>query len=305
MHATLSGPDQYLRRDGIEVGHPSVGENYAENQLVMKFQDALLKNKLVIDGDTAKVSRFGVIPRIPTVGSPGIRWIDVLDWTSFHYINAWEEGTDKIVVLSSLHEIHLDLRSGRSWKQHVCSARLDFGQINQKFLGRKNRYVHMCYYGPWPKFSGLAKVDLDAPRVPSVVIDGTSDPDLNEPCIAASRRFERGQFCGQPFFVVNGEEEDDGYVLSYIHNEESGVSELLVMDAKSPMLETVVSIELPTRVPYGFHGIFINSDQIANQNHATLNVVCLLEESIPREGSDHDRPTRAFNQPAAWPGQEM
>ncbi|EFJ28085.1 hypothetical protein SELMODRAFT_94524 [Selaginella moellendorffii] len=128
----------------------------------------------------------------------------------------------------------------------------------------------MCYYGPWPKISGLAKVDLDAPRLPKVVIDGTSDPDLNEPCLVASRRFERGQFCGKPFFVVNGKEEDDGCVLSYIHDEESGVSELLVMDAKSPTLETVASIELPARVPYGFHGIFINADQIANQNHATL-----------------------------------
>ncbi|XP_024524261.1 9-cis-epoxycarotenoid dioxygenase NCED3, chloroplastic [Selaginella moellendorffii] len=269
----------------------AITENYAilpENQLVMKFQDVLLKNKLVIDGDTTKVPRFGVIPRIPTVGSSGICWIDVPDWTSFHYINAWEEGMDKIVVLSSsitpvkhffddfarlsnrLHEIHLDLRSGRSWKQHVCSAGLDFGQINQKFLGRKNQYVYMCYYGPWPKISGLAKVDLDAPRLPRVVIDGTSDPDLNEPCIVASRRFERGQFCGEPFFVANGEEEDDGYVLSYVHDEASGVSELLVMDAKSPTLETVASIELPARVPYGFHGIFINSDQIANQNYATL-----------------------------------
>ncbi|EFJ35247.1 hypothetical protein SELMODRAFT_80651 [Selaginella moellendorffii] len=256
----------------------AITENYAilpENQLVMKFQDVLLKNKLVIDGDTTKVPRFGVIPRIPTVGSSGICWIDVPDWTSFHYINAWEEGMDKIVVLSSsitpvkhffddfarlsnrLHEIHLDLRSGRSWKQHVCSAGLDFGQINQKFLGRKNQYVYMCYYGPWPKISGLAKVDLDAPRLP-------------RPCIVASRRFERGQFCGEPFFVANGEEEDDGYVLSYVHDEASGVSELLVMDAKSPTLETVASIELPARVPYGFHGIFINSDQIANQNYATL-----------------------------------
>ncbi|XP_024531420.1 9-cis-epoxycarotenoid dioxygenase NCED4, chloroplastic [Selaginella moellendorffii] len=272
----------------------AITENYAifpENQVVMKIQDVVLQNKMPIRGDTAKVPRFGVIPRIPTVGYSGVRWIDVPDWTSFHYINAWEEGTDKIVVLSSsitpveclfddvaglssrLHEIHLDLRSGRSWKQHVCSAGLDFGQINQKFLGRKNRYVYMCYYGPWPKFSGLAKVDLDAPRLPRVVIDGASDPDLSEPCIVASRRFEPGRFCNEPFFVAKGEEEDeedDGYVLSYVHDEKSGVSELLIMDAKSPTLETVASIELPARVPYGFHGIFVNAYQIANQNHVTL-----------------------------------
>ncbi|EFJ28235.1 hypothetical protein SELMODRAFT_441302 [Selaginella moellendorffii] len=101
-------------------------------------------------------------------------------------------------LANRLHKIHLDLRSGRSWKQHVCSAGLDFGKINQKFLGQKNRYVYMCYYGPWPKICGLAKVNL-------VWRQG----DSNMSC-------------------------------------------------------------LPAGVPYGFHGIFINADQIANQNHATF-----------------------------------
>ncbi|XP_024531312.1 zeaxanthin 7,8(7',8')-cleavage dioxygenase, chromoplastic-like [Selaginella moellendorffii] len=101
----------------------------------------------------------------------------------------------------------------------------------------------MCYYGPWPKICGLAKVDLVWRRGDSNVVS----------------------------FVANGEEEDDGYIiLSYVHDEKNGVSELLVMDAKSPTLEIVASIELPAGVPYGFHGIFINANQIANQNHATV-----------------------------------
>ncbi|EFJ29731.1 hypothetical protein SELMODRAFT_16613, partial [Selaginella moellendorffii] len=213
----------------------TITENYTilpENQLVMKFQDVVLKNKLVIDGDTAKVPRFGVIPCIPTVGSSGICWIDVPDWTSFHYINTWEEGMDKILVWTrdlrnigfsddfrpagcsqrGQSAVKVHAQSGQSWKQHVCSAGLDFGQMNQKFLGRKNQYIYMCYYGPCPKISGLAKVDLDTPQLPRAVIDGTSDPDLNEPCVMASRRFECGKFCGEAFFVANGEEEDDGYV---------------------------------------------------------------------------------------------
>ncbi|EFJ29513.1 hypothetical protein SELMODRAFT_410487 [Selaginella moellendorffii] len=127
----MSGPDQYLRWDGIDINqrwrfrrilamseddmpyamsitpggdlitmgrysfnkrlfllmctHPKI-DPMSENQLI---QDVVLKNKLVIDGGTAKVPRFGVIPCIPTVGSSGVCWIDVLDWTSFHYINTY------------------------------------------------------------------------------------------------------------------------------------------------------------------------------------------------------------------------
>ncbi|EFJ29733.1 hypothetical protein SELMODRAFT_410484 [Selaginella moellendorffii] len=200
----------------------------------MNFQDVVLENKLVIDGDTAqKGPRFG----IPAVGSSGLTsWIGCNSTTSTPGRKGRTRSSCSAHPLCQLHELHLDLQSGWSWKQHMCSAGLDFGKINQKFLGQKNQYVYMRYYGPWPRFSGLAKVDLDAPRLPKVVIDGTSDLDLKEPCIVASRRFERafGHGC------------------------------------QMPMLETVAFIELLAGVPYGFHGIFINADQIANQNHGTL-----------------------------------
>ncbi|EFJ29514.1 hypothetical protein SELMODRAFT_91529, partial [Selaginella moellendorffii] len=106
----------------------------------------------------------------------------------------------------------------------VCSAGLDFGKINQKFLGQKNRYVYMRYYGPWPKLSGVAKVDLDPTAVQ---------------CVTRTSR-SRALWCqgdsNVVSFVANGEEKGDGYVLSYVHDEKNGVSELLVIDAKSPTL---------------------------------------------------------------------
>lgn len=52
-------------------------------------------------------------------------------------------------------------------------------------------------------------------------------------------------------------EEDDGYVVSYVHDENTGESRFLVMDAKSPNLDLVATVKLPRRVPYGFHGLFV------------------------------------------------
>ncbi|CAA2985690.1 probable carotenoid cleavage dioxygenase 4, chloroplastic [Olea europaea subsp. europaea] len=69
-------------------------------------------------------------------------------------------------------------------------------------------------------------------------------------CIMASRLY--GEEPNNP-----SADEDDGYVVSYVHNESTGESRFLVMDAKPPNLDIVAAVKLPRRVPYGFHGIFV------------------------------------------------
>ncbi|KAK6116914.1 hypothetical protein DH2020_049289 [Rehmannia glutinosa] len=72
-----------------------------------------------------------------------------------------------------------------------------------------------------------------------------------------------GQSCSgsEPFFVPRepdnpDAEEDDGYLIAYIHDENTQESNFIVMDAKSPTLEIVAAVKLPGRVPTGFHGLF-------------------------------------------------
>lgn len=117
----------------------------------------------------------------------------------------------------------------------------------------------MSLTGPWPKFSGIVKLDLHAPP-------GSAEVGV--------RKFSPGCFGSEPFFVprVQGADdpdaEDDGYVVSYLHNEITNVSELGIFDARSPTLEPVATIKLPARVPYGFHGLFLTEDQLAKQRRA-------------------------------------
>ncbi|KAG6383780.1 hypothetical protein SASPL_156452 [Salvia splendens] len=67
------------------------------------------------------------------------------------------------------------------------------------------------------------------------------------------------KFGGEPFFVPNenGSEEDDGYILTYVHDEKAGKSELLIVNAAT--MEMEASVKLPSRVPYGFHGTSLAS----------------------------------------------
>lgn len=106
-----------------------------------------------------------------------------------------------------------------------------------------------------PKVSGVVKLDISV-----------SDEDRRE-CIVGSRLFGPGCFGGEPLFVARepdnpDADEDDGYVVSYVHNEKTGESKFLVMDAKSPDLQTVAAVRLPRRVPYGFHGLFVRETDL-------------------------------------------
>jgi carotenoid cleavage dioxygenase len=53
---------------------------------------------------------------------------------------------------------------------------------------------------------------------------------------------------------VNGTAEDDGYLLSYVYQPEIDQSEVLILNAQDMQGDPVARIQLPVRVPAGFHG---------------------------------------------------
>ncbi|KAL0407960.1 UNVERIFIED_CONTAM: putative carotenoid cleavage dioxygenase 4, chloroplastic [Sesamum radiatum] len=102
---------------------------------------------------------------------------------------------------------------------------------------------------------GLVKLDLSL-----TMIDGGD-------CTVASRFYGPGWCGGEPFFVARKPndptaDEDDGYLITYVHNENVGESKFLVMDAKSPTLDIVAVVKLPCWIPCGFHGIFLSESDL-------------------------------------------
>lgn len=63
--------------------------------------------------------------------------------------------------------------------------------------------------------------------------------------------------------IVAGE--DNGYLLTYVHDEASGASELVVLDAKTMAAEPLARVPLPQRVPYGFHGTWVPEEDVQAQ----------------------------------------
>ncbi|KAK9055977.1 hypothetical protein SSX86_027064 [Deinandra increscens subsp. villosa] len=250
----------------------AITENYVvipDQQVVFNLQE-MIKGGSPVIYDEKKMSRFGILSK-NAESSGEMIWVDSPETFCFHLWNAWEEPeTDEVVVIGScmtppdsifnesddnlesvLSEIRINLTTRKSTKRRILKqseqVNLEAGMVNRDMLGRKTRFAYLAIAEPWPKVSGFAKVDL---------VTGEMKKFL----------YGENRFGGEPFFLPrdsNSQGEDDGYVLAFVHDEKTWKSELQIINALSMELEA--SVKLPSRVPYGFHGTFISSKDLAHQ----------------------------------------
>ncbi|KAI3934980.1 hypothetical protein MKW98_009899 [Papaver atlanticum] len=72
---------------------------------------------------------------------------------------------------------------------------------------------------------------------------------------------EPGKFCGDTIFFSREpgmtSEEDDGYLIFFVYDENTGKSVVNVIDAKTMSSDPVAVVELPRRVTFGLHQFFL------------------------------------------------
>jgi carotenoid cleavage dioxygenase len=65
-----------------------------------------------------------------------------------------------------------------------------------------------------------------------------------------------GRMTLEPVFVRRPDavEEDDGWILSYVYDGNRNLSDVVILDAQDFAGDPIATIQLPVRVPFGFHG---------------------------------------------------
>ncbi|OEL16715.1 hypothetical protein BAE44_0022266 [Dichanthelium oligosanthes] len=81
------------------------------------------------------------------------------------------------------------------------------------------------------------------------------DEDNNQLISVEYHALQENQYCSGVQFIAkeNGIDEDDGWVITYVHDEGTDISQAYIIDAKRFGEKPIAKITLPQRVPYGFH----------------------------------------------------
>ena len=68
-----------------------------------------------------------------------------------------------------------------------------------------------------------------------------------------------GRGSAEPAFVARPDStsEDDGWLISYVYDATRDASDVVILDARDLALPPLACIELPVRVPHGFHGSWV------------------------------------------------
>ena len=250
-------------------------ENYA---ILMDFPMGLnAEGNLAMDWDTP--SRFGLVPRN---GGPGeVRWFDANPTFVQHWLNAYEEGDEVILdgyfqedplpaqlpeehpaevaqafailnvgdVKTKLYRWRFNLVTGQTHEECIDGQNrtdLEFGMFNQRYAGRKYRYTYSAILEPdMFLMSGWVKHDLQ-----------TGDSwELKLPA---------GVYCSESPFVpkVDAEGEDDGYLVSFIIDENRQASECWIFDAKHIQDGPVTRIALPHKISSGTHSTWASRERL-------------------------------------------
>src|SRR5262249_17555082 len=121
----------------------------------------------------------------------------------------------------------------------------DFGRINDAYTGKPYRYGYLALFGEGLSLGNLVKQDLV-----------TGDGIVHE--LGTNGR------ASEPVFVPHPEaaEEDHGWVLCFVYDRVRHVSALWIIDAHDFAAPPVAVVELPVRIPTGFHGSWISDAEV-------------------------------------------
>jgi carotenoid cleavage dioxygenase len=206
-------------------------------------------------------NRVGLLPRDGTAAD--IVWIDVPIGYAFHPLNAHDAPDGTVVIDLCTYDVmfHTDLLG-----PFETLPRLERWELDP---GRRTVSTTVVDESPneFPRHRGsLTAKPYRYGYCASLSTDPTAGwPTVKHDLITGERRvFDHGpgRAAGEPVFVprTHGADavEDDGWLVTFVHDLAAGSAEFVVIDAQDFDRGEVARVHLPQRVPYGFHGNWVS-----------------------------------------------
>lgn len=220
-------------------------------------------------------TRFGLLPRRGTQ----VRWFDASPCYIYHTINAWEEG-DAVVLVGCKIEDPLvgdpgnrpsarpvpaiaaqllgarmwrwrfDLRTGTCTEEQLDDEYAEFPRIDGRRLGVRSEVCYSQRFAPAPTLLFDALIRYEHERGAKTTYE-----------------YPPGWYASEVAFAARegSSAADDGYLVSFAAEEATGRSQAWVFDAGRIAGGPVAKLEIPCRVPTGFHTCWVGRDELQRQ----------------------------------------
>ena len=260
----VSASGELVQSEEIDVKAATMVHDFAITENYAIFLDLpmlwdmkkFLEPGIPVNYDESYGARIGVMPR--NGSSADVRWFEIDPCYIYHTMNAYEFGEEIVFTapklvgytsvgmdnppISKLNQWVINLKTGKVKETQIDDLGVDFPEVPPTHVGQPHRFGYAMEFGttgmPWGL--GYHKYDF--------VSGGKT-----------SHRLKNGRTGGEACFVPteNAKSEDDGYLMTYVHDPEDNKSELVILNAKQIDDEPIARIHLPVRVPAGFHGSWI------------------------------------------------
>lgn len=216
--------------------------------------------------DPEQGARIGLLPR-HAMGD-AIRWFEIESCFVYHVLNAFEQdgaiqlyacrlpeypkafGLTSNVDQEDFLEIYgrsrpvmyrwtLRLVEGTVVEEPLDDVFAEYPRVDDRMIGRASKYGYVI------------SSDLDSTSLLQYNL-GTGGVHTHE--------FGQGRMASETVFAprVGGTTEEDGWLVTYVFDRATMQSECLLLDAREISARPIARIRLPQRVPYGFHGLWVD-----------------------------------------------
>lgn len=230
--------------------------------LTWDFQ-RIIKGDTIFKWEPNLNTRFAIMPRYGNDNN--VIWFEDKAALGFHVVNAREEAgkiimemvvmddipndavafaDDSITYINYLTRWIFDLKKKTLVKERLDDINMEFPRIDERFTGRNYRHSYMN-----------CTINKKSPNSYDSIVHW--DLKNNKKQI---HNFGADSFPLEPIFVPRSPHapEGDGFLLSYVYRETINRSDLVILDAQHVDDEPLAIIQLPHRVPFGFHGCWVN-----------------------------------------------
>jgi len=266
----LDAAGNLVHTQPIDVPGPTMVHDFAVSRkyaifldmpVVFDIEQAMLGG-MPFGWDDAYGARIGLLHRDGARRGAQPTWFDVDPCYVFHIMNAWDttdDDGDHVYLDAGRHASmwrgsadqfepsylwrwRFDLATGRVHEEQLDDVGHAFPRIDDRRTGLSNRFG----WAVAPRAGAGRGMDEPSNIVKYDVLTGArSVHDFGPTCTT-----------GEPVFVPASDAagEDEGYLVTYVHDAATNASRFVVLDAADMGADTIASVPLPQRVPNGFHG---------------------------------------------------